>query len=147
MTDDERRRFPRVAFSACATLWLGAAEMGVYRVSDLSAGGALLEGKFPAPAGQQLTASFHLSGFEVTLGAVIVRNEYPRAPFFALSFEVMSPESREWIRMLVQETREPAYDASDLVVREADDVVDGFQVPFASTEDWPDVRREHGLGR
>jgi hypothetical protein len=110
-----------VAVATCATIWLGAAELGVFRVCDLSAGGALLEGSCPAPAGQALTASFHFSSFEIEVGAVVARNERPRVARFALRFEVMSPEARDWLRTLVLDMRDSGCDASELILAESPD--------------------------
>ncbi|HEY0708076.1 MAG TPA: PilZ domain-containing protein [Polyangia bacterium] len=146
MRNEDRRRDPRVPFATCATLWLGAAEIGVYRIVDLSAGGALIEGRCPAPVGYALTANFHLAGFEIPVAAVVARNENPRVERFAIRFEAMLPEAREWIRALVQEVREPAYDAADLVVMEATYDPDLFQFPTPPTDLWEVEERQSGVG-
>jgi hypothetical protein len=110
--EQDRRRFPRVPFTTCATLSRGPEEIGVFHVINLSAGGALLEGRVPAPIGYELTALFHFSPFEVAVGAIVVRNEEnPERSMFALRFELMSPEARECVQSLVQAMREEAESA------------------------------------
>jgi hypothetical protein len=145
--NEDRRREPRVAYSTCASLWVGGAELGVYRVVDLSAGGALIEGYCAAPVGYQLTANFHFSACEIPVAAIVARNENPRVQRFAIRFEAMSPEAREWIRTLVQQLRDPAYDASDLIVMEATyDPDDLYQLSRSSEEVWEFDDRQQSVG-
>jgi len=51
---DERRRHPRVKFSAEAMISVNGTEIGTYEVQDLSAGGAFLTGQFSVGAGERI---------------------------------------------------------------------------------------------
>lgn len=116
---DNRRRYPRVPLTTCATLSRGTEEIGVFRVLNLSAGGALLEGYSPGPIGHELTARFHFSPFEVVVGAIVVRTDAnPRRSMFALNFDLMAPEARECVQSLVLAMREQAHAATALIVVE-----------------------------
>jgi hypothetical protein len=110
--------FSRAPVSTCVTLSLGHDELGVYRVVDLSAGGALLEGRCPVPLGHEVTARLHFSPFEVVAGAVAVRRDHrDGAEVFAVSFELMAPEVRDCVQRLVEVSADWAPTASSQVTR------------------------------
>jgi hypothetical protein len=104
--------------TTCVTLSLRGEEIGVFRVVNLSAGGALLAGSCPGAIGQRLTARLHFSPFEVVVGAVIVRADADRGTKFALNFELMAPEARECVQSLVLAVQEAAGDAPTPRLRE-----------------------------
>jgi hypothetical protein len=106
MAKDERREHPRAQIHTCITLCLGPDELGVFRVVDLSASGALLEGRCPIALGQEVTARMHFAPFEVMVTAHAVReaesDEGPSGWVFAIQFALMAPEVRECVRSLVE---------------------------------------------
>ena len=101
MQRGERRRHTRANINTCVTLSRGQQELGLFRVVDLSAGGALLEGHCPVGLGQELTARLHFSPCEVVTAAVAVRLERrDGGEVFAVSFSLM-PELRTFVRSLI----------------------------------------------
>jgi hypothetical protein len=118
-SNDDRRRYPRVPLITCVTLSSRGEEIGIFRVLNLSAGGALLEGSCPGVIGQQLTARLHFSPFEVVVGAVVVRDDADgHSARFALNFELMSPEARECVQSLVLAVQEAVGTGSAPMPRE-----------------------------
>jgi hypothetical protein len=106
MHGNERRKYPRAAVDTCVTLSLGAAELGVYDVVDVSGGGALLQGRCPVPVGESLTVRLHFSPFEVVAGAVAVRvGQRQGVAVFAVTFALMEPEVRACVQSLVELSR------------------------------------------
>src|SRR5687768_12585429 len=84
----DRRAHPRVPFQAEATLSIGNQPVGVFRVGDLSAGGALLVGTAMVPIGTIVGVRIGGPGLgPLSLNATVVRaHQQPQGVALGIQF-------------------------------------------------------------
>jgi hypothetical protein len=105
---NERRREPRVWVPGIAVLRSGAQAPTVWRVSNLSTGGAALEGDGTLAPGP-LWMTLHVAGFEgLDLRAKVLRRQLARSGRAGVRFVELTGEQREALADIVSAVHAPA---------------------------------------
>jgi CheY-like chemotaxis protein len=116
----ERRAHERARVQANFVLLMDGQCFGPYAARDLSAGGAMLDGRPPLEVGDGVEAVVELSpGKEVRLAAVVMRAFESSV---ALAFLDVAPDVEDAIQTLVLASLEAAHAATVLIVDDSPEV-------------------------
>jgi hypothetical protein len=100
----ERRKWPRVEFTAMAHVLSGNGACGIFGIENLSAGGALLLGDMPLTVGEKVRVSLELAHHgPIVVNAVVVRSgkDGDRGALAAVAFQIADSNLEDVIHQAV----------------------------------------------
>jgi hypothetical protein len=121
----DRRRHPRASLALAARVFGEHGELGCFRLRNLSASGALLEGAPLPEVGETLRIVLTLKpALGVTVEALVLRRSRPDEgePRFAVAFGVMAADAEEAIRQTVAASLQVARRATALMVGQSEEL-------------------------